>query len=171
MYGMGSGNTCFAFGCFGSRTSRAVVLALLGFARLKCRSTALDTRATAFGCAAQALDFSTSSHKINIHNLSQVMKKSFFKLLKLFIFVTFPLLSLAQDEEGCKKVVIVKPDPFIVSGGEVLTMSDGSVWRDQTYLYLYLYLSNPTVILCPSQSRMHLPRGENFRTFFLKKLK
>jgi hypothetical protein len=93
------------------------------------------------------------------------------KLLKLFILIIFPLSSLAQYEEGCKRVVIVKPDPFIVSGGEVLTMSDGSVWRDQTYLYLYLYLSNPTVILCPSQSRMYLPRGDDSRTFFLKRLK
>jgi hypothetical protein len=91
--------------------------------------------------------------------------------INISLLLLSPLTSFAQYEEGCKRVIVIKPDPFIVSGGEVLTMSDGSIWKDQTYLYLYLYLSNPVVILCPSQARMYLPRGDDYRTFFLKKVK
>jgi hypothetical protein len=58
------GNAGFAFGCFWSCAAPAVVLALLGFAKLEHRSAALYTRATAFGCAAQALDFPTRCQKL-----------------------------------------------------------------------------------------------------------
>jgi hypothetical protein len=60
MHGMGSGNASFAFGCFRAGAAASVVLALLGFARLKCRSATLETGANAVGGATEALDYSTS---------------------------------------------------------------------------------------------------------------
>lgn len=90
----------------------------------------------------------------------------------LIIFIGFfSGLSYSQTEVGCKRVVVVKPNPFIVSGGEVITLSDGSVWQDQTYLYLYLYLSSPTVIICPDQKVMYLPKGDDYTRFFLRRVK
>jgi hypothetical protein len=57
------GNAGFAFGSFGAGAAPAVVLALLGFARIECRSAALGTRAAAAGRASQAFDVPTRSHK------------------------------------------------------------------------------------------------------------
>jgi hypothetical protein len=38
--------------------------------------------------------------------------------------------------------------------------SDGSVWKDLSYKYLYLYAYSPTVVLCPAQGKMILDRHE-----------
>jgi hypothetical protein len=71
MHGMRRSNPGFTFGCFGAGAAPTVVLALLGFARLKRRSTALDTRATTVCCAAQALYFPTSCQKEPHFNFEQ----------------------------------------------------------------------------------------------------
>jgi hypothetical protein len=67
MHGMGSRNASFSYSCFRTGAAPAVVLALLCFAKLESRSTTLDTRATALGCAAEALNFSARIQKIVIH--------------------------------------------------------------------------------------------------------
>ena len=38
--------------------------------------------------------------------------------------------------------------------------SDGTVWKDLSYKYLYLYAYSPTVILCPAEGRMTLGSSE-----------
>jgi hypothetical protein len=93
------------------------------------------------------------------------------KFLLVILIGFFSGLSYSQSEIGCKRVVVIKPNPFVVTGGEVITLSDGSVWQDLTYLYLYLYLSSPTVIICPDQKVMYLPRGDDFTRFFLRRIK
>ena len=92
------------------------------------------------------------------------------KILLIIYMGIFSGLSYSQTEAGCKRVVIIKPNPFVVSGGEVITLSDGSIWQDQTYLYLNLYLSSPTVIICPDQKVMYLPKGDDYTRFFLRQV-
>jgi hypothetical protein len=72
MHGMSRSNASFALCCFRAGAAPTVVLTLLGFARLKCRSPALDTRATAFGCAAQALDFPICCKKLSLKDMLSV---------------------------------------------------------------------------------------------------
>ena len=61
MLGMNRSNAGFALGCFGPCAAPAVVLALLGFARLQRGSTALDTSATAMGSTTETLDSPTTN--------------------------------------------------------------------------------------------------------------
>jgi hypothetical protein len=113
-------NANFAFGCFWTRAATAVVLALLGFARLERRPTALDNRFAAVGSAGigfshQPLKFYCSksyfyrSVGIGLIKLPQIktttmrptkMKNKQYSLKILFaFFIPFILLqsTLAQE--------------------------------------------------------------------------
>ena len=80
---------------------------------------------------------------------------------KLFVLLTVLLCfsAIAQNQEGCKTVTIVKPTPFLGTANEIIVLSDGSVWEDLSYKYLYLYVYNPRVIICTAQGKMYLERG------------
>jgi hypothetical protein len=108
---------------------------------------------------------------VDLSAIFQVALNPMKKILLIIFMGFFSGLSYSQTEAGCKRVVVVKPSPFVVSGGEFITLSDGTVWQDQTYLYLYLYLSSPTVIICPDQKIMYLPKGDDFTRFFLRRVK
>jgi hypothetical protein len=74
-----------------------------------------------------------------------------------FFFANCPVF--AQNQEGCKSVTLLKPTPFLGTANEIIILSDGSIWEDMSYKYLYLYAYNPRVIICPAQGRMYLERG------------
>ncbi|WP_374674131.1 DUF4124 domain-containing protein [Ideonella sp.] len=73
----------------------------------------------------------------------------------------------AVADDDCHKVGIQKPQPFMGTAKEVIHFTDGSIWKDVSYKYLYLYAYSPTVILCRTEGKMIL--GEH--TFTLIRLK
>ncbi len=76
-----------------------------------------------------------------------------------------------NDESGCTQVQIMRPVPFLGTAEEVVFLSDGSVWKDLSYKYLYLYLYNPSVLICPAQSKMILDVGSQKHTFTLMRVR
>jgi hypothetical protein len=54
---------------------------------------------------------------------------------------------------SCYEASIVSPTPFMGNNGEILKLSDGSVWEVQLE-YQYLYEYYPSVIICPDKSRL-----------------
>jgi hypothetical protein len=53
----------------------------------------------------------------------------------------------------------MSPQPFLGNHGEVVRLSDGSLWEVQ-YEYEYLYEYSPTVVVCPANGRLHV-RGKS----------
>lgn len=66
--------------------------------------------------------------------------------------ITYPASPPPKDE--CRKTFIKEPMPFLGNGGEIIILGDGSIWKDASYQYLYLYAYNPAVVICPSEGRM-----------------
>lgn len=79
--------------------------------------------------------------------------------------------SAASAPQGCSSAQIVKPMPFLGTAEEVITLSDGSVWKDLSYKYLYLYAYSPVVQICAAQGKMILEHGGRTHTFSLMRLK
>jgi hypothetical protein len=78
------------------------------------------------------------------------------------ILADAPLVKAQTGNLGeCYRTMIVEPTPYLANGGETIIMADGTIWKDTSYFYLYLYEYNPSVILCPSSGRMLL-RGREF---------
>lgn len=59
----------------------------------------------------------------------------------------------------CYKTFIQDPSPFLGNGGEVIVLGDGTIWKEVSYQYLYLYEYSPSVTVCPADGNMIL--GEN----------
>jgi hypothetical protein len=76
-----------------------------------------------------------------------------------------------KNESGCSTVQIVRPVPFLGTAHEEIYLSDGSVWKDLSYKYLYLYAYNPMVRICPAQGKMILDAGGTKHTFSLMRLR
>lgn len=57
---------------------------------------------------------------------------------------------------SCYKATIQEPQPFLGNGGEIILLSDGSIWKNISYSYLYLYEYYPTVVICPNKGKMIL---------------
>jgi len=75
------------------------------------------------------------------------------------IFVSVLLFlawTTAVQAASCYEAMIQEPQPFLGNGGEVVILSDGSIWKNMSYLYLYLYTYYPTVVICPSEGKMIL---------------
>lgn len=77
----------------------------------------------------------------------------------------------ANDQSGCSRVQLLKPVPFLGTADEEIHLSDGSVWKDISYKYLYLYAYNPTVLICPAQSKMIFDNGGQKHSFSLVRLR
>lgn len=77
----------------------------------------------------------------------------------------------AAAPQGCTSAQIVKPVPFLGTAEEVISLSDGSVWKDLSYKYLYLYAYSPMVQICRAQAKMILESGGRTHTFSLMRLK
>ncbi len=58
--------------------------------------------------------------------------------------------------QECYKTGIREPSPFLGNGGEIIILVDGTIWKEVSYQYLYLYEYHPTVIICPSSGKMIL---------------
>jgi len=55
--------------------------------------------------------------------------------------------------ESCYETMVRSPTPFMGNNGEILKLSDGSVWEVKgAYEYLYEYY--PAVIICPSRGKL-----------------
>ena len=80
-----------------------------------------------------------------------------FVILLSSLFIFFPVWAQVQD--GCKNLNMLKPTPFLGTANEIIVLSDGSVWEDVSYKYLYLYAYNPRVIICPNQGKMYINKG------------
>jgi hypothetical protein len=52
---------------------------------------------------------------------------------------------------SCYSSYITKPTPFLGNGGELIELRDGSIWKDSSYRYLYLYEYYPQVTICPDK--------------------
>jgi hypothetical protein len=57
---------------------------------------------------------------------------------------------------SCRQTTIREPQPFLGTANEILIFADGTVWKDVSYKYLYLYAYSPAVTLCPAEGRMIL---------------
>lgn len=77
----------------------------------------------------------------------------------------------ASAPQGCLSSQIVKPVPFLGTAEEVIVLADGSVWKDLSYKYLYLYAYSPMVQICAAQSKMILEHGGTTHTFSLMRLR
>lgn len=62
------------------------------------------------------------------------------------------------SKSQCFKSNIREPSPFLGNGGEIIILEDGSIWKEISYQYLYLYEYFPSVIICPSDGKMILGR-------------
>jgi hypothetical protein len=62
----------------------------------------------------------------------------------------------SSGRTDCYKTTIVRPSPFLGNGGELIQLSDGSIWQENSYQYLYLYEYSPSVYICPSTGKMIL---------------
>ena len=82
----------------------------------------------------------TNNNKIN----------SIKKLLRLIILL---VLSNGAIAAGCYESYIQSPTPFMGNDGEVVKLSDGSVWEVK-YEYEYMYEYYPSVIVCPDQGKL-----------------
>lgn len=58
----------------------------------------------------------------------------------------------------CYRTAIQGPTPFLGNGGEIILLLDGTVWREVSYQYLYLYEYYPNVIVCPAEGKLILGR-------------
>jgi hypothetical protein len=58
------------------------------------------------------------------------------------------LLSSSAFSMECHETFIKEPTPFLGNGGEIIILGDGSIWKEVSYQYLYLYEYNPSVIVC-----------------------
>lgn len=89
-------------------------------------------------------------------------------------FALLALLLLATQAAGqsrCHTTSIVEPQPFLGTADEIIVLADGSVWKDVSYKYLYLYAYLPTVVICPSRGRMYLDDGADRIEFTLVRLR
>lgn len=54
---------------------------------------------------------------------------------------------------ACYEVSITKPTPFMGNNGEIVQLSDGSVWEIK-YEYHYMYEYYPDAVICPGSSKL-----------------
>jgi hypothetical protein len=96
--------------------------------------------------AAQAGEF----RRLGLDRGEALMKNLFVSTI-LFLSIT-----TAAHAANCYKAMIKEPQPFLGNGGEIVVLSDGGIWKNMSYLYLYLYEYYPTVIICPGKGKMIL---------------
>ncbi len=88
---------------------------------------------------------------------------------QMLLVVIFFIFSINAYSAGgkCYRAIITEPVPFNGNGGEIIILDNGTIWKESSYQYLYLYEYNPSVIICPSKGTMHL----NDYTFFITKVR
>lgn len=80
--------------------------------------------------------------------------------------------ALAADSTGeCRKTVDREPSPFLGNGGEIVVLSDGSVWKLASYQYLYLYAYQPAAVVCPADRKLMLMDSVRLAVFDITPVK
>jgi hypothetical protein len=70
-------------------------------------------------------------------------------LIRLLVFVF--LFCFSTVLFACYESTILKPAPFLGNDGEIVRLSDGTIWEvHASYNYLYQYY--PSVIVCPERN-------------------
>jgi hypothetical protein len=72
---------------------------------------------------------------------------------------------------GCMRATIQEPQPFLGTAEEIIVLSDGSVWKDMSYKYLYLYAYFPIVTICPGLGMMTLETAGQKHVFSVSRIK
>jgi len=73
------------------------------------------------------------------------------RILQLLIIII--AFSTSSTALACYQSSIMKPSEFLGNDGEIIQLSDGSVWEVK-YEYNYLYLYNPVVTICPEAGKL-----------------
>lgn len=76
--------------------------------------------------------------------------------------ITFAASARAQS---CYESFISTPSPFMGNNDEVFRLADGSIWQVK-YEYKYLYAYNPSVVICPGNSKLII-NGKQLRVELL----
>jgi len=87
-----------------------------------------------------------------------------------FLWLILFLATTSNAQSNCHKAMIVEPQPFLGTAEEIIVLSDGSVWKDLSYKYLYLYAYSPMVVICPQKNQMILEQGETKHVFSVMKI-
>lgn len=61
-----------------------------------------------------------------------------------------------RKDTTCHESSIKEPQPFLGNGGEIIILSDGTIWKEISYQYLYLYEYYPDVVVCPLMGKLFL---------------
>ena len=80
-------------------------------------------------------------------------------MLACGIFLCTVVTIVSPDDasaQNCYKTIIAKPTPFNGNGGEIIVLGDGTIWKEVSYQYLYLYEDMPSVVVCPNIGKMIL---------------
>jgi len=59
----------------------------------------------------------------------------------------------ASQAAECYSVTIQRPSPFLGNNGEIVQLSDGSIWEVK-YAYEYMYEYQPSAAICPSSGKL-----------------
>lgn len=89
----------------------------------------------------------------------------------LVVVVPLLLAVTAQAQPRCHSATMLEPQPFLGTAEEIIVLSDGSVWKDLSYKYLYLYAYSPRVTICPSQGLMIVHEGSRDHKFSVMRIK
>jgi hypothetical protein len=81
-----------------------------------------------------------------------------------FLTITCFAASVYAYAETCYEATIQSPTPFNGNGGEIIILNNGTVWKESSFQYLYLYSYNPSVTVCPSEGKMLLGKHRFFIT-------
>lgn len=75
--------------------------------------------------------------------------------LALVLALAISTLGLAGPATAadCYEVTVSKPAPFMGNNGEIVQLSDGSVWQIK-YEYEYMYEYYPDAMICPGSSKL-----------------
>ncbi len=71
----------------------------------------------------------------------------------IFVFLA-SLISCTVAAQSCYDTSVKSPSPYLNNGGEVIIMTDGTIWQDVSYNYSYAYEYYPSVTICPSAGFM-----------------
>ncbi len=155
----------------GTRAKWVVAVALLVFGPLFLLS--IPTSAFAQTCYTAAIleptPFNGNGGEIIVLNDGTIWEETSYQYLYLYEYNPTVIICPREGKmilgrhlfyviraQGCYKAVILEPTPFNGNGGEIIVLNDGTIWKETSYQYLYLYEYNPTVIFCPKKGKMVL---------------
>jgi hypothetical protein len=73
--------------------------------------------------------------------------------MKNLIVVVLMIMSFNATAENCYSASISSPSPFMGNDGEIIKLDNGSIFEIK-YSYEYMYEYYPSVLICPSSSKL-----------------